>query len=289
MTKTEILDAINLLLVSKWPDRTVYVDVCPVDFNRPSFWLTVEKYDLTDGNRFLIRHDLQIRLTLYDELDEHYDASWYRLSQDTDAVTELLIRGWMVGHRHLKPLLKVLPRDPDRAYVQINLSWMDNRPGLDTGSIHPRRRRLFRHGSGETSTERSDTMGLPELTFSLKKAADNVATRVSSGIVAMILRDAKANGLHTINRESDIPSELGAANIAAIKRAMLGYITKPTTLYVSVIGADADIKTGFQALAVHSYDYLVGPVDIASADATALAAQVKAQRTKALCGQGDPS
>lgn len=67
-------------------------------------------------------------------------------------------------------------------------------------------------------------MGLPELTFSLKKAADNVATRVSSGIVAMILRDAKANGLHTINRESDIPSELGAANIAAIKRAMLGYI-----------------------------------------------------------------
>ena len=57
-------------------------------------------------------------------------------------------------------------------------------------------------------------MGLPELTFSLKKAADNVATRVSSGIVAMILRDAKANGLHTINRESDIPSELGAANIA---------------------------------------------------------------------------
>ena len=38
-------------------------------------------------------------------------------------------------------------------------------------------------------------MGLPELTFSLKKAADNVATRVSSGIVAMILRDAKANGL----------------------------------------------------------------------------------------------
>ena len=98
---------------------------------------TVEKYDLTDGNRFLIRHDLQIRLTLYDELDEHYDASWYRLSQETDAVTELLIRGWMVGHRHLKPLLKVLPRDPDRAYVQINLSWMDNRPGLDTGASTP--------------------------------------------------------------------------------------------------------------------------------------------------------
>lgn len=128
-------------------------------------------------------------------------------------------------------------------------------------------------------------MGLPELTFSLKKAADTVATRVSAGIVAMILRDAKANGLYTINRESDIPSELGADNIAAIKRAMVGYITKPDVVYVSVIGADAAIATGFQALAVRSYDYLVGPTAITSADATALAGLVKAERVKRYIGK----
>lgn len=84
MTKTDILDAINRLLVEQWPTRTVYVDVCPVDFERPSFWLAVEKDDQTDANRVLIRHDLQLRLTLYDQLDEHYEASWYRLSQETD-------------------------------------------------------------------------------------------------------------------------------------------------------------------------------------------------------------
>lgn len=128
-------------------------------------------------------------------------------------------------------------------------------------------------------------MGLPELTFALKKAADNVATRVSAGIVAMILRDTKANGLHTINRESDIPSELGVDNIAAIKRAMVGYITKPAVLYVSVIGADDDIETGFQALAAHSYDYLVGPVDIDATEAASLAALVKAQRAKRYVGK----
>lgn len=137
MTKTEILDAINLLLVEKWPNRTVYVDVCPVDFDRPSFWLAVEKHDLTDANRFLIKNDLQLRLTLFDELDDHYEASWYRLSQETDAVTDLLCRVLKVGERHLKLQLKVLPRDPDRAYVQINTSWMDNRPGLDTGASTP--------------------------------------------------------------------------------------------------------------------------------------------------------
>lgn len=128
-------------------------------------------------------------------------------------------------------------------------------------------------------------MGLPELTFSLKKAADNVAIRVSAGIVAMILRDAKANGLHTINRESDIPAELGVDNIAAIKRAMVGYITKPDVVYVSVIAADADIATGFRALSVYSYDYLVGPADISAEDAQMLADLVKAQRVKRYVGK----
>ena len=137
MTKTEILDAINLLLVERWPKRTVYVDVCPIDFERPSFWLAVEKHDLTDANRFLIRNDLQLRLTLYDELDEHYEASWYRLSKETDEAVALLCRPLEVGDRHLHLKLKVLPRDPDRAYLQINASWTDERPGLDTGASTP--------------------------------------------------------------------------------------------------------------------------------------------------------
>ena len=49
-------------------------------------------------------------------------------------------------------------------------------------------------------------MGLPELTFSLKKAADTVASRVSAGSVAMILRDAKANGVYK-GRKSLQPPE----------------------------------------------------------------------------------
>ena len=137
MNTTEILDAINARLVEKWPNRTVYVDVCPVDFERPSFWLAVEKHDQTDANRFLLRNDLQLRLTLYDEMEEHYEASWYRLSQEADTALSLLSQVLTVGQRHLKLQLKALPRDPDRAYIQINTSWMDNRPGLETGAEAP--------------------------------------------------------------------------------------------------------------------------------------------------------
>lgn len=137
MKVTDILDAINARLVEKWPDWTVYVDVCPVDFARPSFWLAVEKNDWTDANRFLIRHDLQLRLTIYDELDEHYEASWYRLAREADEVMELLTPVLQVGGRHLKLTLKSLPRDPDRAYVQINTSWMDKWPDATGGDTAP--------------------------------------------------------------------------------------------------------------------------------------------------------
>lgn len=128
-------------------------------------------------------------------------------------------------------------------------------------------------------------MGLPELSFSLKKAAATAAMRISNGIVALILRDAKANGVYTIRRESDIPAELGAANAAAIKRAMEGYINRPSAAYVSVIGPEDEISAGFQALAAYSYDYLAGPLDITSEEASALAALVKAQRKKRFVGK----
>ena len=41
-------------------------------------------------------------------------------------------------------------------------------------------------------------MGLPTISFSLQKAAQRAAARISAGRVALILRDEKANGLHTV-------------------------------------------------------------------------------------------
>lgn len=121
-------------------------------------------------------------------------------------------------------------------------------------------------------------MGLPELTFTLKKAAETVSTRISRGAIALILRDAKANGVHVVCQESDIPTTLGADNIAYIKRTLMGYINRPSAVYVSVVPAAGTIAAGFSALAAYTYDYIAGPSDISAEDATALAALVKERR-----------
>lgn len=128
-TTTDILDAVNLRLLKKWPQRTVYVEACPLDFDRPSFWLQVQSHDQVDAGRFILRHTAVILLTLFDALDEHYEANWQRLSRDTDEVMWLLSPPLEVGARRIRLSLKRLPRDPDRAQLQLTAVWMDTMPG----------------------------------------------------------------------------------------------------------------------------------------------------------------
>lgn len=126
---TDILDAINLRLLELWPERTVYVEACPVDFDRPSTWLQVQSHDQVDAGRFLLRHTAVILLTLFDEQDDHYEANWQRLSRETDEVMHLLTPPLPVGDRHISLTMKRLPRDPDHAQVQLTAVWMDTMPG----------------------------------------------------------------------------------------------------------------------------------------------------------------
>lgn len=128
-------------------------------------------------------------------------------------------------------------------------------------------------------------MGLPELTFTLTQAAETAAARLYSGNVALILRDAKANGVYTIHRESDFPAGLGAANADYIRRAMIGSINRPAVLYAAVIPTAGKIADGFGLLSTYDYDYLAGPPDISAEDATALGKLVSAQHKKRYVGK----
>lgn len=118
-------------------------------------------------------------------------------------------------------------------------------------------------------------MGLPELNFSYQKAADSAAARVKQGIVALILRDAGMTaGVYPVVYEADIPSALGTANKAAVQRAMLGYVTTPAKILLSVIDSDDDITDGVDQLTGYTYDYLAGPDDLSSTEAAALKTKI---------------
>lgn len=128
MELQDVLDAVNARLVEKWSDRTVYIDVCPADFKRPSFWLAVEEYNQVDANRFLVKRELRLKLTIYDEKDEKYESSWQRLFQDAADATSLLTPPLKAAGRVVSLQIRALPRDPDAAYLRLTASWMDKRP-----------------------------------------------------------------------------------------------------------------------------------------------------------------
>lgn len=71
-------------------------------------------------------------------------------------------------------------------------------------------------------------MGLPELSFAYRAAAQSAANRCKKGVVALILRDEGIDeGVYTVSHEADIPTELGAENKAYIKRTLTGYVSTP--------------------------------------------------------------
>lgn len=127
MNSTEILDAVNARLLEKWSERTVYINVCPEDYERPSFWLEVTRDDRTPVTQRMTKRNVQIRLTLHDEADEHYDISWARLNNDVSACLKLMMQVLHVGARRLLPqLLQSMPRDVDRAAILLNFEFMES-------------------------------------------------------------------------------------------------------------------------------------------------------------------
>ena len=116
------------------------------------------------------------------------------------------------------------------------------------------------------------TLGMPTLTIAIKKAAATVATRLQDGVVAMIVRDASATaGLYVVGDKTDIPATLAANTAASVERALIGGITRPQKVLLSVIGADDDlVSVGAAALASSDFDYLAAPDDVDEEEMTAL-------------------
>lgn len=122
-------------------------------------------------------------------------------------------------------------------------------------------------------------MGLPELNFAFETAAESVVSRSKQGVVALILRDAGLTpGVYTVSHTADIPAELGAGNTAYVKQALIGYLSLPSKVYLSVIGADGTVDDGLDQLSGLAYDYLAGPPDLTDEEGAALAEYIKTRR-----------
>lgn len=117
-------------------------------------------------------------------------------------------------------------------------------------------------------------MGLPNILIEFKSKASTAIKRGDRGIVAIIAIDA-VQGVTKIEDITQIPSGLTAANKAYIERAFLGGINPVKSIMLIV--ADT-VVNGLKILETIKFDYAVGPHDISTEDATAMATFIKGLR-----------
>lgn len=125
--------------------------------------------------------------------------------------------------------------------------------------------------------------GLPTLTITFQRAAEDTTSQLRSGVVGVIVRDAEANGVYQLISPTLIPSELGADNISHIKGAFEGSDRgQPGKVVLLVIATGTEdtsnLEAGLPLLEGVAVDYLAGPPDVTEDELTVLTDWVKAQR-----------
>ena len=127
-------------------------------------------------------------------------------------------------------------------------------------------------------------MGLPNVTIEFKTTAAASIARSQKGTVGLILEDANAAAqgkAYIIRSTADIPKELDTANALYITRALIGYVNPPKSVRVFVLPGDAtDLTDGFAYFATVEVDYLCGPHNCTSTEASAIATWVKSRRAE---------
>lgn len=102
VTSEEILTAVNQKLVDNWPDRPVYRDFIPKDFERPAFFLPLPMEKRTDANIHLLHVLTDVSVIILEETDEYGTADSSRLMETQRALMELFGGGKLrVGDRAL--------------------------------------------------------------------------------------------------------------------------------------------------------------------------------------------
>ncbi len=122
-------------------------------------------------------------------------------------------------------------------------------------------------------------MGLPNINITFYTLAKAAAAHGGKGVLCVLLEDTAATGEYVIHSAADIPTGLSAANRTYLERGLTGNATAPEKILCKVLSSTTeDISDGLRWAELQTFDYLAGPPDIASSDATAVAAWIKDQR-----------
>lgn len=124
----DLIDAINLMLVEKFPKTKVYVTYSKKGFDRPSFFISYVSGKQDDLNRNAYTGNINIQVVYFSPLDDYMNVDLMAQNQEWDEIRSVFSSGYIkVGDRAAK--IKELtggPRDSE-IYLNINIDFTQDR------------------------------------------------------------------------------------------------------------------------------------------------------------------
>ena len=130
MTYQDLMEAIAARIAKLWPDRMIYRDFCPADFQRPSSFLYVTEAGFTAAGIAVVLWNVETELELFCATDDYDEQSTEALRQNQAAVLEAFgAPHLIVGDRAVQISAVADGSGPGVAYIRFTASWYDQRPG----------------------------------------------------------------------------------------------------------------------------------------------------------------
>jgi hypothetical protein len=134
MSSFAVMEAIACLLADLWPERIIYRDFCPYDFERPSFFLWTTKEQREVRSLHLVEVNASFMLEIFCATDEYDVSSTEELRLVQADVLELLagpkikVSDSDTGEdRYITITAMAAGQEPGSAFVQIQANWMDSK------------------------------------------------------------------------------------------------------------------------------------------------------------------
>ena len=128
ITEKDLLTAINQLLAEEYPQTAVYINLCPQNFIRPSFFLEHVTTSCRDKSCKTIELTVDYTITCFMETDSHYHVDAESLMERQTEVIALFRSGYiMVGDRAVKVKASSSGFNEGAAYVDLQLEFCDDR------------------------------------------------------------------------------------------------------------------------------------------------------------------
>lgn len=130
-TSTQVADAIAGRIAGQWPDRLIHRDVCPVDFDRPGFFLQLGPMTL-ERVLGLTQVTAQFELEIFSTVDEYSVAASEELMETQQRVLELFAdEDLEVAGRHITVEVSGDGHEPLSAFVVFKAVWLDSFGGTE--------------------------------------------------------------------------------------------------------------------------------------------------------------